>query len=447
MFMDTTGSYIAKKRFTYEPTRRGSKTPWKAPKFKSGTGKARDAGRDLARRREARKMVPRRGRLDIEPMKRYELSPEAKRIVAKALVRGGVRLAEKALVNLNPYVRLASYLWDGYDFFNNDPMEWMKTADGGLDMSGFTHCCTTGSEPEVWYRLVYDRPTAVKYAAAKLDPCGFDPVTYPVLCGLNNQVQTGPWPQALTITGYASRTVVTLYTGPSRFAGARMMLQTAYRMTLDDATPYTIPLEQPMVQPLPALSRPPAPVIEDYFGGPEPVADPQLDQPPGRPPYEVPALEFSAANGRRGGEVRPHYNTPPPRHVHERKRVVVKRGPGAAIAGPAFGAVTEGLDLVDALWWSLPGGSRDGNMINPSHRTPYATYPEKLVDIAEGLDFIDWNEALVNFIANEVGDRVGAAISRKVNQPYVKGPASQYWVRPTGPTAGARRNFQNVKVL
>lgn len=341
------------------------------------------------------------------------------------------RFGTKTALRLNPYVRAASYLWDAYEFYR-EADEWAQTRAAGYDFTGWEKCCETSPPPYAKYRQV-GGPTYV--AAPPAVPCAVQSN-----CGLGLQVPTGDIGAAITFnvpSGSTGWYLETVFLGISQSAGTRMRLDQKWTRLVPrrpggyvDTTPYNSPVVVPVAMRL----RPPRPLISEK--GPVIFPEP-WDEPVTRhKPYAEPALQFDS-DGAHGAppKVKLHYREPPEPDVQERKRLVVKRSVGA-FAGAAFGAVTEALDIVDALYKALPKNRRDR----------HATYQDKLIAIAQHLDEIAWTDALINFIENELKDRLHAKIGKIVNKPYVNGPAQKYWVRPTGPTTGHRRNYVQVRV-
>jgi len=169
----------------------------------------------------------------------------------------------------------------------------------------------------------------------------------------------------------------------------------------------------------------------DRFGDPlpEPQAEPEMAPILPMRPYEVPAMEYDPER------------SPPVeivRHIQGRdfpgsptkKRVVIKGGPVARVAGAVFGNATEGLDLANALWEALP----------KEKRTPYASQKQKVQDVWKHLDDVNWYDAGLNVALQQASDFIIGKLNKKAIAPYIKnGPAAKYWVRPTGPAAGSSR--------
>lgn len=110
-----------------------------------------------------------------------------------------------------------------------------------------------------------------------------------------------------------------------------------------------------------------------------------------------------------------HRNQPPGRNVKERKakaRTLVAR-----MARVAF-SVTEGLDIVDALWDALPKEVRNKvpktGITGPTARHPGVKYwspQDKLQALYRHIDELDLEEAIKNLIKNHIEDEVYGRLS------------------------------------
>lgn len=327
----------------------------------------------------------------------------------------------KRALRVFPYGRIVSYAWDAYDFYNwTQGMEWGITAQGGLDMSGWVQCCDTGHRPLDSYYYTRARPSAGQWPNAQINPCAyFDP-----LCGLGGQVIHGP-ASALPIvmTPYASRTIFILRLGPR--TGTHMRFAQVWAKPHNGAVPLPLPaVAAPVVQPLPVYDFARFPDWDlDSRVESEPQAEPDLAGIV--PPYVVPALQFAPDNpyrrAKRGGDLAPHYQLPPKPNEKEEKKVIMKQLAGQTGVGPIFGAYTEALDAVDALYKAIPGAPEK------------MSYNGKLAYIAKHIGDVQWSDALWNFLKNELEDRAYAKLQRFVNSPVVKGGrAAKYWPFPTG---------------
>lgn len=325
----------------------------------------------------------------------------------------------------NPYVSALSYAWDAYSWSQElaDP-EWGQTRKGGIDLSNWTQCCDAGIQPLEMYSIIRSRPSAGQWSGVEAMPCSYGPLN----CGLGGQVPAGYISDMpVTLTPFASRTLFTLYLGPARSGGTRFQISQQYNMAWNGSAPFPFPMLSPLVQPLPWPNMRPFPDWR-MESDTDPYRDPGLD-PRVRariPAYIEPALEvatnpYGNAGRRNPGRIAPHYQMPPLPGEKEDKRIIMKQLAGQTGVGPVFGAMTEALDVVDALYKSIPGAQ------------PGPNYNEKLAFIAAHLDEIVWTDALWNFLRNELEDRVYAKLNRLVNKPFVKnGPAAKYWPFATG---------------
>ena len=213
-----------------------------------------------------------------------------------------------------------------------------------------------------------------------------------------------------------------------------------YRMQIAQqwARPISFPFETPIPiygraapMPMPLSLAPPDPVFApEHWAPPLPSIRPA----PKAPPYVQPSLDIIPPNrgGRpvlvRGGR---HYRLPPKKRREEKKLLVLKRTALIAAGGKVFSVVTEALDITTAVWWALP----------KSARTPYASIAQKVKDIINGWDKIDWEQAVINLAKNELNDRAIAKRNRLVDNAAVK---SGYWVSPRGPSASMRRIWEEI---
>ena len=246
----------------------------KAP-YKYRKNKYLDKGKELQRRREGPRLRPLRD-VRPQPMRQYDIPAPTKRIVAKALLRGAERLGLKVVTSFNPYLRLASYAWDAYDFYYSGD-DWAKTRDAGYNMSGWQKCCETNGPPYQKVRLV-GGPTYV--AAPPPVPCAVQSN-----CGLGLQVPSFDVGTAITFTVPSGTTgwyLETVFFGISQSAGTRMRLDQKWTRLVPRAPGGyidTVPYAPAIVQPLPMYSMPPEPVISEKIE-PEPLDDPHLNVPP-----------------------------------------------------------------------------------------------------------------------------------------------------------------------
>lgn len=365
------------------------------------------------------------------PMERYELPPSARGFTPRAgpLARGATRgliwAGAQWAVKINPYVRGLSYAWDIANAFSD---EWYTEQNGGLTYdlaaSGWTQCC---SDPGVKYEKVraVGGPT---YASGNPAPAVCTVIQSN--CGLGLQVPSGDYgdPIVFNVPTGVGQYYETIFFGESAVSGTRLNLQEKWQRIVPRgggvqtinavaAPSYVVPLPVDPFEPFPEWPT---------------VAEPSAQEapalaPPRLPPYAVAGVQFAPGEKPRAIV---HRKLRPGRREREKKGLVIKRGRLAKYAGGVFGAVTEGLDFVNALWKALP----------KDKRTRGASQKQKVLDVWNNWKHIDIEEATLNVVENQISDRVIGQLNKKVISPFVKnGPAAKYWVRPTAPGAGARR--------
>jgi len=182
---------------------------------------------------------------------------------------------------------------------------------------------------------------------------------------------------------------------------------------------YTLPLPDPFREQSPT-------VIEQ---GPYP-----------RPKYASPiyaahpGLKFEVFLSERGVEVAPPTLTeftppaPPGRRVHEKKVMLV----GAGRALRLFGAVTEGIDFLDAIWNAIDVKKRLkdkqlgmiwGDKFEKKHWNQKwwkKGVPQRLAYVLQNLDAVDWHKATQNVTEALLIDAGFGITHKTVNKAYVK---------------------------
>ncbi|MEM2002802.1 MAG: hypothetical protein QXT77_09175, partial [Candidatus Methanomethylicaceae archaeon] len=98
-----------------------------------------------------------------------------------------------------------------------------------------------------------------------------------------------------------------------------------------------------------------------------------------------------------------HVDEPPPRKTKEKKFAVSK---DLAI----FGIITESMDAISALYKALPWCVRPVGFVGPD-KMAKAIYDE--------LEYIDWQKAITNLVANQVEDAVIGRIESKLQEMAV----------------------------
>ena len=102
--------------------------------------------------------------------------------------------------------------------------------------------------------------------------------------------------------------------------------------------------------------------------------------------------------------VAPLPRRPPPRGTKEKKAGV--NGVAYRILRAAL-AVTEGLDLLDAIWNALPDHMQTG-------RSPQA----KIADIWNNLGSLDMTDVVLNIVKNDLEDRVIGGINARAGDAF-----------------------------
>lgn len=352
-----------------------------------------------------------------------------KGMVPKRLMKSFIPIIKPAIrqvARLNPYYRLVSYAWDAYDGYNASGDEWAVTKPAGyrLDEEGFVLCCESSPPPYAKVRRVGGP------ANSPANPP--DPIcTLQTACGVQLQVPTWDYGTILlpqVPAGGSGTYLVTYYFGIAQQNGARMRFDQKWQKLYARPGTYPdIPMKPARVAPMPMEHFAPYPELK-----PEPLDWPDLKREPPLMPYEVPAREYDP-RGRGSWIPAKHQQLPPPKHVHEKKLVIIKKGPIASAAGGLFGATTEAMDLINSLYDALPEDRKIKGVP--------ATQERKIRFVMRNLHAIDWAKAVENIAWDTIQDFGLAEIAQAANKPTVKNP---YWVGPTGPTAGTRRWFHRV---
>lgn len=324
----------------------------------------------------------------------------------KALLKGAAKL--------NPYIRVASWALDAYDWMNQSE-QWMAMKPGELiGFEGFyKYCDVPYSAPcgRAWRSSTtagegYCNLGAQPYDWYQEDPPDFPVNTRWIARGNHNCSVLAP----------------------------RMTLKEIWNRPKPAGGKKPVPIYAPgAAWPMPMNYAPPRPMAQEYGRGlPREQPFPELNP----PPYVEPALTFEPQTGSYGsagrrnpGVLKPHYNARPWPGEKEDKRVIFKKSPGAPL-GEAFGAFTEALDALDALYKAIPGAPKR------------LSYNEKLVYVAKNIDRVEWSDALANFLEDQLKDAIIAKVNRKVDSAVVgKGPAAKYWNGPFGLARGHGKMF------
>lgn len=122
---------------------------------------------------------------------------------------------------------------------------------------------------------------------------------------------------------------------------------------------------------------------------------------------------------------------PPSRGEKERK--TISNLSQTSLIARLVNAVTESLDVVDAIWEAIPARKRPGMVITKRGKEVRKWNPPpqyKLVHIYRHMDHVDWAQAAQNVLVNELEDRLYGGINRAITgraQPWY-----QKFQRPVG---------------
>lgn len=330
-----------------------------------------------------------------QPMHRYDLP------VAKMTSKVATKLILRTATKLNPYLRVASTLWDLYGWWNTGPYEWMSPAGGGK-LTGFVGFTTRCGGPDF-------KPG--KYGVGFTSV--FNGPEYPALCGLSGQV-----PRSFDAAGLPNNQN-TVMVGPAYFwSGSGAGIPSNYRMAIawqlsrPIVSPFKpiVPVFAPAyAMPMPATLRPmeSVPVVEAKA---EPSSPPYLPPPrtPDVPAYAEPAIEY----GPFGPRVTRHIHARPSRGKPEKKVKLI--GPIGSALAAGFHALTEWKDFVESIHAALPKKyqSKDKGLLPMENA------------IWKHFDKIDWDEAARNVLWNWVEDKIigdlHGAQKKKFDKIYAK---------------------------
>lgn len=179
--------------------------------------------------------------------------------------------------------------------------------------------------------------------------------------------------------------------------------------------PFPRPVPLPIGPDAPGNLRPGRPVVVPsrptwgLHGPSDGRNGPDLHNPPAarpRPRNPVTGVGVIIGGGGGGGTrvVAPLPRRPPPRGTKEKKAGV--NGVAYRILRAAL-AVTEGLDLLDAIWNALPDHMQTG-------RSPQA----KIADIWNNLGSLDMTDVVLNIVKNDLEDRVIGGINARAGDAF-----------------------------
>lgn len=182
-----------------------------------------------------------------------------------------------------------------------------------------------------------------------------------------------------------------------------------------EADPETLPVgwPQPRPNPWPLRARRPvtAPRVFGWEAGNYPW--------PAEPPLAVVQTAENRTTSPR--LIVWHGNTKPPKGYKQAKLKLSFRG---TTLGIVLNTLTEGVDLVNALWMAIPAHLRGANTLTPQ---------QKLWEIYIHFHDIVWYQALQNIAYTALIDMIYGSIGNALAQATAGNP---YWVGITGPQAG-----------
>lgn len=332
-----------------------------------------------------------------------------------------------AIVRLSPWGRYMDLLKMGLEVVNmlKGPGAESVTATGNYDY--FFHCIRCGGPVE------YRSP---KYNGGSGDVNG---CPGPLVC-TTNQVHAGTIQDGDTID--LSTTGLSfipkncrIFLGPSNLGGLRMQFDqvimagigankgnlvgtATYHGPKPAILPMVIPAVHPVIDPStlpilqPALYPAPLPLVAvrlrvsagisegTHVGNstPEPSPDPATNPP--SPPPIVPPVSVSPGSGAPPNPTPRPVPGRPPKGTRELKLGTSRP---RAVTLAIINAITEGADLINALWYALP----------TANRTPgRPSITQKWSDVYSGLGDINYYDAAGNIINNEIADHIGGRIGR-----------------------------------
>lgn len=196
-----------------------------------------------------------------------------------------------------------------------------------------------------------------------------------------------------------------------------------HRRSWPEIRPGTRPGTNPRVKPRPATSPRPG-VVETPNENPD--LPPTVSVNPSAPGYGVAASPAPGAAGRPPRGEPPHRSRRPEKDKEKDRKFVAnapKKGGLGAIAGIA-GAVTEGVDAVDAIWDAMPPWSK--TMVKGKKTSPQ----QKAKDIWDNFGAADIPKALENILKEQAKDALYGRAGRAAGKPPVGSG------RPVGNTTG-----------
>jgi len=208
--------------------------------------------------------------------------------------------------------------------------------------------------------------------------------------------------------------------------------------------PFNLPIQQPAGRPLPVPfwflpmmpAYDPAPGLEHRQVGYR-VAVGRIDLPVVAPtPATVVAVAATGSGRFRSTAV--HAWAPPrprERQMKVRASVMIARMITSVVAN----GITEGADLIDALWDALPDGLKTRKK---GERTTLAT---KIAEVWSGVEDIDLPKALTKVVQNELVDRAIGTASQKAGEARRRADPGALTSSQAGPADTVARDLLNGK--
>lgn len=336
-----------------------------------------------------------------EPMKRYRVAQ-----VDRSLLRYGLKLAPKAF-RLYPPIRIAGYVLDAI----NLTMQITSTAE----------------IPAVPARI--DMPVGTKWKRAGCN----DTVPNASMSGNFTCFHTYlGWPSGSIIhgrtpnypaSGTGSAAFATINLSGQACAGGPCGLMEA-QYTLSGAAFQPQPRLIPGVPAVPGFTKVLDPGTVDQ-GLPWSLLPYRMNYPQGReagtgyavpPKAPNPALSTHGERVRSLGPIRKN----PSNNFRRGKETKLILTPAARSAiGMAINAITESIDLIRPIWDALPD----------KYQTRGAPPQVMLKEIFTNFDKINWTEAVLGIVENQIEDKIfgaiGSALTKAQRRAYLKGYLSR----------------------
>lgn len=171
--------------------------------------------------------------------------------------------------------------------------------------------------------------------------------------------------------------------------------------------PFVNPNAPPVVQPSPNTAPQPAPA-------------PGRGIRPRRKPLPAVGPSFSIGAGGTIKRLPPGHAPVPPGPGQKQRKFIANLPPG--FLSSLLNAITEGVDVIDAIWRAIPNSCRNNNA-----RSPQA----KAVNIYRCAHVLNVPQAIVNLIAAQASDKIIGTVSSLAGQSFGQASGS-----PVGPGTG-----------